>query len=289
MFRLDRAEFPLRLSVSAELGKHGWAGVMKSSSRQLRLSDVTGIYYRRPTAFKFPDEMPEAEHRWADAEARMGIGGVLSAMTCWLNHPAYISAAEFKPVQLSAAVRAGLRVPKSIVTNDPADAMRFADSVGRVIYKPLADPSFDDNGRRRLIYTSLVAREELSDPAIRLTSHLFQEWIEHDHAVRLTVVDRRFFASAIYADSAAARIDWRSDYSALRYAVSALPEPVRQGVLTLMNELRLRFGALDFLVTASGEWVFLEINPNGQWAWIEDKTGLPIAAAIADALAGSVQ
>lgn len=53
-----------------------------------------------------------------------------------------------------------------------------------------------------------------------------------------------------------------------------------------MRELDLSFGALDFLVTSSGDWVFLEINPNGQWAWIEDKTGLPIAAAIADALTG---
>src|SRR6266851_4864116 len=43
-------------------------------------------------------------------------------------------------------------------------------------------------------------------------------------------------------------------------------------------------GALDFLVTPEGKWVFLEINPNGQWAWIEEETGLPIAAAIADAL-----
>lgn len=48
--------------------------------------------------------------------------------------------------------------------------------------------------------------------------------------------------------------------------------------------LGLRFGALDFLVTPSGEWYFLEVNPNGQWAWIEQETGLPISSAIADAL-----
>lgn len=285
VFRFDSADFPLRLSVTAELDEGGgWVGAMKGSGRGLCLADVTGIYHRRPTGFEFPPEMSETEQDWAGAEARMGLGGILSAMPCWLNHPARIAAAEFKPVQLGAAVRAGLRVPRTIVTSDPADVARFADSAGSIIYKPLASSSLKRDGRRQLIYTSLVNPEELADPAIRLTAHLFQEWIEHDHAVRLTVVDRKFFASSIYADSAAARVDWRSDYAALRYAVTDIPGTVKQGVLALMGELGLRFGALDFLVTPAGDWVFLEINPSGQWSWIEDKTGLPIAAAIADAL-----
>lgn len=286
VFRFDSAEFPLNLSVSARLGVGGWLGTLETSSRAICLSDVTGIYHRRPTGFHFPPEMPEAEQRWAGAEARMGLGGILSAMNCWLNHPARIAAAEFKPVQLDAAASAGLHVPQTIVTSDPAYAAKFAESVGRVIYKPLASSSFESGDRIQFIYSNPVRQAELSDPAIKLTCHLFQEWIEHTHAVRVTVVDRQFFAGAIYAGSEAARIDWRSDYPALRYDATEVPEAVRQGILILMNNLGLRFGALDFLVRPSGEWVFLEINPNGQWAWIEDKTGLPIAAAIADALEG---
>lgn len=284
VFRFDSAEFPLGLSISARLDAGGWLGTLESSSRAASFSDVTGIYHRRPTGFEFPPGMPEAEQRWAAAEARMGLGGVLSAMTCWLNHPARIAAAEFKPVQLAAAAGAGLRVPRTIVTSEPAYAAEFAASVGQVIYKPLASSSFENDGRRQVIYASPVRPEQLPDPAIRLTSHLFQEWIEHTHAVRVTVVDHRFFASAIYADSEASRVDWRSDYPALRYDATEVPEAVKQRTLILMSNLGLRFGALDFLVRPCGDWVFLEINPNGQWAWIEDNTGLPIAAAIADAL-----
>ena len=75
-----------------------------------------------------------------------------------------------------------------------------------------------------------------------------------------------------------------SAYSHLDYAISAVPAEVRDSIRILMRSLRLRFGALDFIVTPTGQWVFLEINPNGQWAWIQDKTGLPIASGIADAL-----
>lgn len=79
-------------------------------------------------------------------------------------------------------------------------------------------------------------------------------------------------------------VDWRSDYDALTYQVIEPPADVVQGVKNLMSTLGLRFGALDFLVTRTGEWYFLEINPNGQWAWIEQETGLAISSAIADAL-----
>ena len=86
------------------------------------------------------------------------------------------------------------------------------------------------------------------------------------------------------APSAAAALDWRSDYDAPTYEVVEVPPDVECGVKELMLSLRLRFGAFDFLVTPEGRWVFLEVNPNGQWAWIEQMTGMPIASALADAL-----
>jgi hypothetical protein len=71
----------------------------------------------------------------------------------------------------------------------------------------------------------------------------------------------------------------------LTYSVlPEVPAAVRDGVLGLMTRLRLRFGTIDFIVSPDDRWWFLEVSPNGQWAWIEDATGLPIAASIADAL-----
>lgn len=111
---------------------------------------------------------------------------------------------------------------------------------------------------------------------------MVQAWVEHTHAVRLTVVDDRMFAAAIHASTAEAHTDWRSDYGALRYEVTEVPSDQREAVRNLMRALGLRFGALDFLATEQG-WTFLEVNPNGQWAWIDDLAPT-IAAAIADAL-----
>lgn len=287
VFRFDIADFPMRLRLSAALTSDSWTGDCTLAERKLSLSQITGIYFRRPSDFDLPAAMGPAELQWAAAEARMGLGGVLSAIPCWLNHPSRVAAAEFKPVQLSTAARVGLRVPRTIITSDAQCAREFADSVGTVVYKPLAGSSFEQDGHRRLLYAQPIAREDLVVSSISLTAQLFQEWIEHEYAVRLTVVDHRFFACAIYAHSEAARKDWRSDYPSLQYVATDVPQDVQERVVLLMNELGLRFGALDFLVTPEGKWIFLEINPNGQWAWIEEETSLPIAAAIADALTGT--
>jgi ATP-grasp ribosomal peptide maturase len=287
VFRVDPGDFPQQVEFSALLGDGGWSATLTTARRKLSAAEISGIYYRRPSRFAFPPAMSEPDQRWARAEARMGFSGVLASLPCWLNHPARIEACEYKPVQLGAAVRAGLKVPRTIVTSDPEAARQFAASVPQVIYKPMASAYVEQaDGTRRVLYTSLVDPADLADPAIALTAHLFQERIEHEVAIRLTVVDNSFFACAIRPGSAAARMDWRADYPALSYSVTGVPEPVRSAVAALMADLGLRFGALDFLVRADGEWVFLEVNPNGQWAFVEDATGLPIASALADALTG---
>lgn len=63
-----------------------------------------------------------------------------------------------------------------------------------------------------------------------------------------------------------------------------VPDEVAGAVRVMMDRLGLAFGAFDFIVRRDGQWVFIELNPNGQWAWIEQEVGLPISAALADVL-----
>jgi ATP-grasp ribosomal peptide maturase len=283
VYRVDTAEFPTTLTLTARLsGAEGWSTQLRSALRSVELDDVCGAYYRRPTAFTFP-AMTETDRRWAELEARIGLGGLLATVPNWLNHPSRIGYAEYKPVQLAAAGTAGLSVPRTMITNDPAAAARFAEETGPVVYKPFSSPTERD-GQRMFVYTSPVKAADLADEAIRHTAHLFQEHLEKAYEVRLTVVDDRFFGARLDARSTASQIDWRSDYDAIEYAVVEVPDPVRRGVWEMLRGLGLRFAAADFVVTPAGDWYFLDLNPNGQWAWIEQETGLPICAALADAL-----
>ena len=57
----------------------------------------------------------------------------------------------------------------------------------------------------------------------------------------------------------------------------------------LVRRLGLHYGTIDMVLTPDGRYVFLEINPNGQYLWIEKQSGLPITEAVCDLLARESQ
>jgi len=286
---------PLRLPDGDETTPFGLRHLILSGPNlDVPLERVHSVYYRRPGRFDLSIHRHDDLRRFVEAEARQGFGGVLSSLDCtWVNHPARMADAEYKPCQLKVAAESGLRVPRSHLTNDPRSAKMFAEAVGgMVVDKPLSAHRFwVENGRSFVLLTSPIQLDSICDPRIGITAHLFQEWVPKHHDVRLTVVGGRFFAVAIdVGGSTAALIDWRANHRCHRYLVTTVPDEVRAGVRSLLDRLGLVFGALDFSVTEEGEWFFLELNPGGQWGWIEAATGLPIASAIADALeAGSMR
>ncbi|MGH3826087.1 MAG: ATP-grasp ribosomal peptide maturase [Pseudonocardiaceae bacterium] len=285
--RADVGDFPLDVMLVASLaGHHEWRGSLSLAGKHLRLDEIQAIYYRRPTGFRLPDHLSPEQQRFAKAEARRGLGGLLLTLPArWVSHPSRVADAEFKPLQLQLATECGLRVPRTLITNDAAQVREFAEQLhGPMIYKPLSAPSVRADGELRLIYATQVDGSALNEDDIGLTANLFQEWVPKEYDVRLTVVGDRFFAVAIHSSSDRAYVDWRSDYDALRYESIDTPDDVRYSVSALLGRLGLAFGAFDFTVTPDGEWVFLELNPNGQWGWIEDHTDLPITTAVADLL-----
>jgi ATP-grasp ribosomal peptide maturase len=289
VFRMDTADFPQQISLTGRIDRgHGWTGELATVNRTVDLSRVGAVYYRAPGAFQFPDGMTGPEERFAAAQARAGLGGVLSALDCrWVNHPTFMARAEYKPVQLDAARSCGLRIPPTLITNRPDAVRAFAAEVGDIVCKPVASPVLIEDGQLKSVYTQRLNAADLADlRGIHTTAHLFQGWVSKEHEVRLTVVGERMFAAAIHAGSEASFEDWRADYGSLTYTTTTVPVDVAAGMRILMDRLHLTYGAADFVVDPAGRWWFLEVNPCGQWDWIQGATGQPIAAAIADELQG---
>lgn len=290
VFRMDTAEFPMDLTLAGRIdARRGWSGGLATPFRAVDLADITAVYYRAPNAFALPPTMSEPERRFAAAQARSGLGGIITALDCrWVSHPSAMSRAEYKPLQLATARDCGLTIPDTLITNR-SDAVRafVRDVGGRVICKPVASPVLIEDDQLKTVYTRRLTEDDLADlRGIETTAHLFQAWIDKAHEVRLTVVGDRLLAAEIHAGSEAAHTDWRSDYRSLTYEVTEVPEAVAAAVRRYMDRLSLRFAAMDFIVGPDGAWTFLEANPCGQWDWIEHATGLPIAQAVADELQG---
>ncbi|WP_378742845.1 hypothetical protein [Nocardia brasiliensis] len=198
--------------------------------------------------------------------------------------------------QLRTAARLGFNVPKTVYTNDPTTARAFiANNEGGVIYKPVGDGALFERAGRwdpgtvvGEIYASLLDKSTVEAGISRFSACpvLFQEYIEKDVELRVTVVGRSVFAAELHSQShQEASVDWRrGDVLTIEHRVHELPIAVRQKCVSLVEELDLEFGAIDMIKCRDGRYVFLEINPNGQYLWIEDMTGLKISRAIAEQL-----
>jgi ATP-grasp ribosomal peptide maturase len=289
VFRCDTREFPQRLTLEASLDTDRWEGALRSQHREVRLSEVRSVWYRRPTHFALAEGMSTAEQRLAAGEARMGFGGVLSALpVLFVNHPARDADCAYKPAQLAVASQCGLRVPRTLVTNDPRRVREFAASVnGPLVSKMLAASVFTEESVPKVVYTSKLTDDDLADlRGVSATAHLFQQWVgPKAFEARLTVVGQVIHVAAIYARSAEAAVDWRSDYAALDYGKVELPERVRAGIHTFMSRFGISFGGFDFTIDRDGRWWFLECNSAAQFGWLEAAAGLPISDTLADLLA----
>lgn len=262
---------------------------MATPYREVTLEELRSVWYRNPASFQFPAAMSGTERQHAQHEAKLGLGGVLGALPLrWINHPSRHADAGYKPRQLLTAVRASLSVAPTLVTNNPGAVRRFAMQFapGGVVTKMLGASAICEQGGRRVTLTQRLAAADLNDlRGVELTAHLLQQWATKREEARVIVIGGQVFAVAIHAHSQAAYIDWRADYNALSYEPVSLPTDVECGIRAVMRELDLVYGAFDFVITPEAEWIFLEVNPGGQFGFLEDSTDAPLTAALADLLA----
>ncbi|MEU8761946.1 MvdC/MvdD family ATP grasp protein [Streptomyces sp. NPDC048659] len=285
-WRTDLADFPTRTRLHARLGPSGrWLGSAHDDVRGIDLSQLRAVWWRKPTPFAFAATMSEPERRFARSQARHAWT-VLSSLpeVLWVNRPERNGDCT-KPVQLAAAVESGLHVPDTLITNDPADVAEFAREVGGpLVTKVLGGIVHTEGGKRGQLYTRRVPPEQYGDPRIALTAHLFQREITHKaYEIRVTVVDGQLFPVTVHAPAGPGRLDWRRDTRNLTYAPARLPGYLRDGIREMMRRLGLVYAALDFIVDRAGAHWLVDVNPGGQWAWI-DLTRDALTQALADLL-----
>jgi glutathione synthase/RimK-type ligase-like ATP-grasp enzyme len=256
--------------------------------RVLNFDSLRVAWYRKPNLdfFGDPVAMNDTQHFIA-AEARSFLDVLYSLpQITWINNPSAASKSKSKIQQLLLASRLGVRIPQSLITNMPAPASIFFEKCGEVVLaKGLYSPRATINGMlqgipsRRIEHTQF--RSNLSSVAYAPT-HL-QEYVPKEFELRITVVGGKVFAARIDSQlHEETRIDWRQRADLCPHSPHTLPDDIRDFCITFIAEQGLLYGAMDFIVTPRGEYVFLENNPYGQYLWVEQMTGLPITQALCD-------
>jgi len=260
------------------------------AGRVFATSDVSAAYFRRPAVpIVSPSVADAAERQYCEQEWTSILRSLYTAIDDrWLNSPTKIAIAEDKPLQLSVAASVGLRVPETLITNDYDAAMHFIEG-GATIGKPL-QAALLNRGKdiaERVIFTSRIDNVRGIQPqSIAAAPLILQREISKESDIRVTVVDTNVFAVTIGSQAKAeTTVDWRrGSHPDLDHERHELPAQVASMCVSVVKRLGLRFAAVDLVLDPNGLYWFLEANPNGQWAWIENRTKLPISSAIVDAL-----
>jgi glutathione synthase/RimK-type ligase-like ATP-grasp enzyme len=286
---LDLRDFPTRLALALRYSSDeiGPRHVRCHEGCDIDVHAVTALWWRRPQPFQLDAGILRPSHRtFAYNECHEAWSGLWQSLdVLWVNHPSRDEAAAHKVYQLDVARSVGLAIPNTLVTNDPAAARQFiAEQNGLgTVYKAFS--ATEQEWRE----TRILQPEEMSLlDQVRYAPLIFQEYVAAGLDLRVTIVGQEVFAAAIHSQQTSYNVDFRIDMTSARVEPYTLPSDVRDKLARLMSRLGLSYWAIDMRHTPDGRVVFLEINPAGQWLFIEDRTGQAITAALARLLASPV-
>lgn len=314
-------EFPIKSEIGIHLESSGYQTQWKTSQGCYPLEEISAVWYRRPGKCKGFSALSKKEvcsYIEKEAGAFWENIGCLFQNAFLLSDPLQIKIAENKLYQLKLAVSLGFHIPCTYIGNNAKLVNTAFDRHDEILVKAFFQPYikldldiigkfrkilwkyFNKNIKDEYFPTDYTYREFVSVPSQKIPKTdkemflakipccpvIVQKYIPKQLELRITVVGTKVFPCAIYSQQGPSRAhtDWRLATDDLRHEPYELPSEIKDKCLTLVKRLGLHFGCIDMILTPEGKYVFLEINPNGQWFWIQEFTKMPIAQAIADLL-----
>lgn len=277
LVRLDPADLPGRIDLSADFVNNGFSGYLKTDERMVSLSSLRSVWVRRPGT---PGTRVAEASTWLTAESEQALYGMLTCTGArWMNHPVAAARARYKPWQLRIAQQCGFTVPATLITSFPAVARQFAATHRDLVVKSV---SGKHPGDPPMVLPTTRISPDADFTAVAAGPTLFQQHIHKQADIRLTCVDGHLFAARKEADPE--EVDSRFAENAA-WKPAEVPDLVRRAVAAYMTTAELAYGAFDFAEDQNGTWWFLECNQGGQFGFIQLDTDQPITQAIAAWLA----
>lgn len=267
-----------RPSLSWSSHRDSPATVLTSEGIEVPLEDVSVLWWRRMRANQqnSADAANDHERRLVNNDCRGALGGMLAATFTgrWVSSPEATDRAADKLYQLAVAREEGFRVPRTLVSQSRQEVIEFVRRTGRVIVKPVLGASGP------LMFTQyLDDPSSIPEESFRVCPAVYQEYVPGTRHVRLNCFGEDMCAALIETD----RLDWRPDLN-VPITKWEVPEPLARRVTAVLRRLDLRMGIIDIKLMPDGEPVWLEVNPQGQFLFLEPLLGEPLADRFLDFL-----
>lgn len=240
----------------------------------INLNDVKAVWYRRKICPGLSEEIHSSERNFIASELQHFVEGlVLNDNIKWVNPISAVEIAERKTYQLQIAHKSGFNIPDTVISNDSFELSSFCKVHNdKVICKPIYHGLYFDGNNRYAIYTEHISSSEITDCIVPT---LLQVEVPKGNDIRVTIIGNDVYPVEIFSDGDLP-LDWRGQNKNVRFRNCDIPNEVVEKCFVLMKKLTLEYGAFDFIRTSDNQWYFLEVNPTGEWAWLEIELNLPM-------------
>ncbi len=282
----DSSTLPSQSVASYSLDGGSSNFVITNGQNLITLDSVRSVWWRRSKRAMIDAQVTDRQARafCVRENSALLVGALAATGVPIINHPTAEVSAGRKPLQLRTAQEAGLLIPQTLMSNDPERIRAFWSKLdGKCIYKAFTSPA------DQLAETRLLTQEDLEYlDKLQYAPIIVQEKIEKGKDIRVNVFGDRVFAAEVGTNVVEAKIDWRLDLTA-KWEDHQLPATLAQKLIDLLRKLGLHYGCIDLRQQPDGTYVFLEVNPAGQFLFIEIDTGQPLTRAFAELLLHPIQ
>lgn len=290
-YRLNTEDIPNKIHVNFDFNQKTFELVDKIKNIKINLLSFSSVYYRRPllSDFDYIENVNLQELNYLRSEIAYVLEGIYKVLRekYWLNDVYSIREAENKIYQLQMAQEVGFKIPTSLISNESEKVYNQKRKCNNdCIIKPIKSGNMKDANHPKVVFTSKLIDEQFkNDERIESFPVFIQENVHKQFDLRITVIGNNVYTAQIHSQlEKDSEVDWRKGQQILEHSNHELPLEIVEMCIELTKKMNLNYSAIDMILDKNWNYIFLEINPNGQWAWIEKRLGFPLSKKIVDML-----
>lgn len=251
------------------------------SGKKLSLTNLKSIWYRRTPEYIYPNFNLNDKHNSSlktaiEKNLLNETNSIYSFCTSLMKEKYSLGNPSLhnlnKVDQLKIAGESGLKIPETIVTNEKNEVLKFYDKHQKIIIKPLQNITFHQvKGKYYIPYTKLLHKREIAKLPILFNTCLLQKYIEKEFEVRSFYLSGRFYSMAIFSQgNKQTKVDFRvyDEKVPNRVVPYKLPKNIETKLEIFIKKYKLNTGSFDLVFSTERKFVFLELNPVGQFGMV---------------------
>ena len=271
--------------------------LLRINDKLYSYKNIKAVWFRKLWSPKILDTIDQAYQNNVASEIRSSLFSffnLLEKNTFCINKISQeLNVERDKFNQLYCAKKSELLIPDTIVTSNFDELLHFYNANNQTIIAKLQNAlSFAIQNAQQFFPTTEInaSNVQMLEDTIRICPMIFQTNIQKAFELRIVFINGKCLTAKINAtQSIHGKTDWRnSEENATKWEKFELPPNQIEKLIKLMHSLNLIFGVIDMIVTPNNEFVFLEVNPSGEWGMLEKDLGLPISQTIANTIANKI-